>query len=226
MEIGPDRQIWLEGPAGRLAARLRQPVSAAPVRAVALIFHPHPVHGGSSRHKVLYRLAKALASEAGVPSLRLDFRGAGESEGVHDHGRGEVDDARTALEWALDRWAHARVIGVGLSFGAVVGLRALHGHASVAALVALGLPLDGGWELGFFERSTLPRLVVQGEHDEFGDARRLRARMTAMGRGAQAHVVAGADHLFRGAEDAAVAAVVGYIRALLAGSGEESPSGA
>ncbi len=43
-------------------------------------------------NKILYRLAKRLSAEVGVLTLRLNFRGVGLSEGVYDHGRGEVDD--------------------------------------------------------------------------------------------------------------------------------------
>ena len=46
-------------------------------------------------NKVVYHAAKAFAS-FGLPVLRFNFRGTGLSEGVHDDGRGEVDDVRAS----------------------------------------------------------------------------------------------------------------------------------
>ena len=49
-------------------------------------------------NKVVYHAVKALHG-FGLPVLRFNFRGTGLSEGSHDHGRGERDDIRAALDW-------------------------------------------------------------------------------------------------------------------------------
>jgi alpha/beta superfamily hydrolase len=41
--------------------------------------------------------AAEVAREAGLATLRFNFRGVGASEGSHDNGRGEQDDVRAAL---------------------------------------------------------------------------------------------------------------------------------
>src|SRR5579862_5475852 len=73
-------------------------------------------------NKVVFHTMKALNS-FGFPVLRMNFRGTGLSQGEHDHGNGEVDDVRTALNW-LDGEFHLPLILAGFSFGAAVGLRA------------------------------------------------------------------------------------------------------
>ena len=114
----------LRGPAGRLEALLNPGRgNAAPPLAV-LLCHPHPLHGGTLHNKVVYHAMKAFI-ELGLPVLRFNFRGTGRSEGAHDAGRGEQDDARVALDW-LDREFGLPILAAGFSFrqqhGAAGGL--------------------------------------------------------------------------------------------------------
>ena len=88
----------------------------------ALVCHPHPLFGGTLHNKVVFHAMKALNS-FGFPVLRFNFRGTGLSQGEHDHGRGEMDDVRAALDW-LERNIHLPIVFAGFSFGAAVGLRA------------------------------------------------------------------------------------------------------
>src|SRR5579863_9396600 len=114
------RSFILDGPAGRLEAVLH-PAAAGATHA-ALVCHPHPVFGGTLHNKVVFHAMKAL-NNFGFPTLRFNFRGAGLSQGEHDHGRGEVDDVRAALAW-LEHEFKLPIILAGFSFGAAVGLRA------------------------------------------------------------------------------------------------------
>ena len=165
--------FFLDGPAGRLEARLRPLPEGTTARGAAVLFHPHPLYGGTLANKTLYRIALRLPVEAAHPVLRVNFRGAGKSQGRHDHGRGEVEDALVAIEALASRHPGVPITAVGYSFGAAVGLRAAVADERVVRLVALGLPLNGEWDLEFLDRTTKPRLFVQGEHDEFGPAREL-----------------------------------------------------
>src|SRR5260370_14475836 len=112
------RSIVLAGLAGRLEALLN--VGAPEAAYAALVCHPHPLYGGTLHNKVVFHAMKALNS-FGFPVLRFNFRGAGLSQGEHDHGEGEVDDVRTALDW-LDHELHRPLLFAGFSFGAAVGL--------------------------------------------------------------------------------------------------------
>src|SRR6202795_3055572 len=92
----------IPGPAGVLEGVLEEPDDLAP-REICLICHPHPAHGGSMHNKVVYRMAKALRTSGSVV-LRFNFRGVGRSEGAHDQGAGELEDARLLLEWLRSRY--------------------------------------------------------------------------------------------------------------------------
>jgi alpha/beta superfamily hydrolase len=81
------------------------------------------------------------------------------SEGVHDHGRGERDDVRAALDW-LDREFHLPVLFAGFSFGAHVGLRVCCGDERVKGLIALGIPVHAegrDYRYEFLSGCTAPR---------------------------------------------------------------------
>lgn len=115
-------RFLIPGPNGVLEAMLdvpKEPCSAdAPI---AVVCHPHPLHGGTLTNKVAHTVAKAFA-ELGVTTLRFNFRGVGESQGEFDHGVGEVDDLQAAVQWMRARHPNARLWLAGFSFGAFVAL--------------------------------------------------------------------------------------------------------
>ena len=120
------RSLFLDGPAGRLEALLN--LGAENTTHAAVVCHPHPLYGGTSHNKVVFHTMKALNS-FGYPVLRFNFRGAGLSQGKYDHGNGEVEDVRTALDW-LDHEFHLPLIFAGFSFGAAIGVQAAVPHPS------------------------------------------------------------------------------------------------
>ena len=125
------RSLFLNGPVGRLEAVLNEGTSEA--KYAALVCHPHPVYGGTLHNKVVFHTMKAL-NHFGFPVLRFNFRGAGLSQGEHDHGRGEMDDVRTALDW-LDNEFRLPIFFAGFSFGADwAGAEAAASAASFACL--------------------------------------------------------------------------------------------
>src|SRR5690606_755555 len=102
---------------------LHQPVSA-PFPAAA-VCHPHPLYGGDMNNYVVVAVCQALA-DAGIASLRFNYRGVGDSEGEYGDGLGERTDAAAALAY-LRQLAQAdqdRMGIVGYSFGATVALAA------------------------------------------------------------------------------------------------------
>ena len=121
----------IAGPVGSLEALLEIPAGADGSR-VAVICHPHPVHGGTMTNKVVHMLAKAC-NERGVPALRFNFRGVGASAGRYDEGEGETQDALAAIDWALQRWPGAALWAAGFSFGGRPG--PFFGAAAVSVVV-------------------------------------------------------------------------------------------
>lgn len=161
----------IAGPAGRLEAILMRP-EGEPV-AAGVVCHAHPLHGGIMHFKVVFRAAKAL-QENGVAALRFNFRGVGRSEGTHDGGRGEQDDVSAALGEAARRFPALPLLLGGFSFGAAMALRVATKEARPRAVFALGLPLTKMSDLAVLQKLAVPRLFVQGEHDELGSGESVR----------------------------------------------------
>jgi alpha/beta superfamily hydrolase len=112
------QKFYLTGKAGRMECMLDLPEEAAP-RGIALVAHPHPLYGGTMENKVAQTLARAFVA-LGYATARLNFRGVGESEGVHDEGRGEVDDMAVVLADMQQRFPGLPVALSGFSFGTFV----------------------------------------------------------------------------------------------------------
>lgn len=149
----PLESLFLEGPAGRLDARLHGPAGGRPV----LLLHPHPLYGGTMGSRLVYDLAAGFG-EAGFRALRFDFRGVGRSAGSYGEGLGEADDARAAWDFLRGATGQPPAV-VGYSFGGAVACR-LATEADVPALVAVAAPAE----------------VRDSRLDPVGDAARCRAR--------------------------------------------------
>jgi len=203
----PNQSFDLTGPAGRLEAILMEPESGP--RAAAVVCHAHPLHGGMMHFKVIFRVAKAL-QEQGVAALRFNFRGVGRSEGVHDHGRGEQDDARAALDELQRRYPSLPLLAAGFSFGANVALRVAAAEARVRAVASLGLPIAHLDDLDFLQTLRRPRLFVQGGNDEFGGATAIRAVVDPLPEPKRLLIVDGADHFMTGRLDEVHATVADW----------------
>jgi alpha/beta superfamily hydrolase len=167
----PAGNLFIPVEHGRLEAILKEPAHE-PRKGVALVLHPHPLGGGTMHNKVVFRAAAAL-NEAGLTTLRINFRGVGQSTGVHDQGRGEMNDARDALSYLVNEFPGERVTVCGFSFGARVGMEVGMTDPRVQYLVSIGTPLKS-FDFSFLERCTKPLLFVHGEHDEFGELTKLR----------------------------------------------------
>jgi uncharacterized protein len=198
------------GPAGRLEAILMHPES--PAVAAAVVCHAHPLHGGMMHFKAVFRAAKALQS-AGLAVLRFNFRGVGRSQGAHDHGAGEQEDARAALFEMQDRFPRLPLVLGGFSFGSVVALRVAARDARVRAVFALGYPVSMAADHASLAAIARPRLFVQGENDDFGPAEALRALVEPLPPPREVVVIQGADHYFDGHLDALQGSVADWAEA-------------
>ncbi len=114
---------FIDGPAGRLQIQVSEPEGAP--RALAVICHPHPLHGGTLNNKIVHQLAKTF-TESGAVSVRFNFRGVGASEGRYDEGRGERDDLLAVTAWARGRWPGLPLWLAGFSFGGFIAMDAVH----------------------------------------------------------------------------------------------------
>lgn len=214
------RSLFLEGPAGRLEALLN--AGAENATHAAVVCHPHPLFGGTLHNKVVFHTMKALNS-FGFPVLRFNFRGTGLSHGEHDHGNGEMEDVRTALNW-LDAEFHLPLVFAGFSFGAAVGMRAAASDPRVRALVGVGTPVAPVaankeapriYTFDFLRDSVKPKLFVSGARDQFGPRARLEELVASVPEPKKLVVIEGADHFFEGRLRELRETIEGWVRQTL-----------
>ncbi len=185
-------KLFLDGPVGKLEASL-EPASH-PIGSVAVVCHPHPVHGGTMHNRVVVRIARALVRH-GVDVLRFNFRGAGESEGSYDAGVGEQADFLAALDFLKQQKPNAGIILAGFSFGSWVAFKAGASEPNLRALVGVGMPLTH-FDFDFLAGCEAPKIGIQGEFDEFGPRRAIEDFWDRLKEPKSLTVIRDADHFF------------------------------
>lgn len=193
-------QVDLHGPAGRLEALLEEGHGAHRPAFAALVCHPHPQYGGTMHNHATYRLAKAVLARGGA-AMRFNYRGVGRSAGAYSAGRGEADDARTALAWLARERPGLPRIACGFSFGAWMAVTAGEEDPGVRAMVIAGLALRSPdlelvRDVERIRRVARPIALVQAEEDEYGSPDEIRAALAGSAGPRRITVVRGAKHLF------------------------------
>jgi hypothetical protein len=180
---------------GQLEAIIKKPATPS-MRGVALVLHPHPLFGGTMHNKVVYRMARAL-NDASLLTLRINFRGVGQSTGTHDEGHGEQEDVRAGLDYLAKHYPDQKIVLGGFSFGSRVGVEVGIADPRVVMLISVGTPVDK-YDFDFLARCRKPILFVHGERDEFGDVGQLETLVKHLATKTQAElvVVKGAGHFF------------------------------
>jgi alpha/beta superfamily hydrolase len=146
-----------------------------------------------------YRLAKAVRAKGGAP-LRFNFRGVGRSAGAYDHGDGEADDARAALDALAAAKPGLPLLACGFSFGAWMAILAGGADPRVSGLLLAGLALRAPdlqrfRDAGRVREVEKPVAIVQAEHDEFGAPPEVEAALAGSRGPRRLAVLAGARHL-------------------------------
>lgn len=197
----PAGNLFIPVAHGRLEAIVKEPRTAA-ISGVALVLHPHPLGGGTMHNKVVFRAASAL-NDAGLLTLRINFRGVGQSTGEHDEGRGELEDVQAALDYLAKNYLEQAVTLCGFSFGARVGLEIGIADERVESLISIGTPVDK-YDFSFLRSCTKPILFVHGDHDEFGAVSALQQLVDEIKKHnptVELHVIKGSSHFFEGRLD-------------------------
>jgi alpha/beta superfamily hydrolase len=164
-----------------------------------VICHPHPLYGGDMENNVVTGLVRGFR-EAGLATLRFNFRGVGNSTGAHDQGNAETDDVKAAVGCLLGRCPVTTMIVAGYSFGSYVGLRAGADDPRVHKLIGVALPVASR-DASFLKSATKPTLLINGTQDSHAPEPQIRALFSALPEPKSLAIVRGADHFFRGLEE-------------------------
>ena len=185
--------VSIEGPAGPLEAVLQER-HAGEHAIAAVLCHPHPLYGGTLHNKVVHRVASTLHG-LGAAVLRFNFRGVGKSAGAHDHGVGELEDARAAWNFMRARWPHARRWLGGFSFGSWIAARLAVESNDVESLLLVAPPVHSS-PFDSLRRATVPKQVIQGTDDDVCPLAKLQAEFPYWAQPKRLVTVAGAGHFF------------------------------
>lgn len=166
----PKGDLFIPASHGRLEGMLKSP--SGPRCGVALVCHPHPLGGGTMHNKVVFRVAAGLV-DAGLETLRFNFRGVGASTGVHNEIEGGVEDVRDALDYLAVKYPNEEVTLAGFSFGSRTGMQVGIGDPRVVRLISIGSPVDK-YDYSFISGVQKPILFLHGDRDEFGSVDNLR----------------------------------------------------
>jgi uncharacterized protein len=206
--------------AARLEGEVRMPEGEP--RGSAVLCHPHPRHGGSKDHPLLWAIRNDLAATRHLAVLAFNFRGVMGSGGTYGGGRDEVRDVAAAIRTVRERTAPELPTAlIGWSFGANVAVRAAIDDPRIAALALIGLPLvpndvslpplPDATDLRALRR---PVLLLAGEHDTFAPAAHVGSYADGFPQ-ATVRIVSGTDHYFWRREREAAAIVGGFVERVL-----------
>ena len=190
----------IAGPAGELQGLVETPqeapgAAAPPVRAFAVVCHPHPLYGGTMDNKVVYTVARAF-QQCGAAAIRFNYRGVGTSAGSYDEGRGETADTLAVIAYGARRWPQAALWLGGFSFGGAVAVRAA--GRSTPERVVLVAPAVTRIDVTAEPAPACPWLVVQGDQDEQVPADQVLAWARALTPAPAVTLLPGTGHFFHG----------------------------
>ena len=156
-------EFFLRGPAGAIECASDVPEKECEIPAVIIMCHPHPLHSGTMRNKVVTIMERSMR-ELGLRTIRFNFRGAGDSAGEHDEGYGETDDLFAVTEWVRRTRPDDELWLGGFSFGSYICLRAAQ-NLQIGQMITIAPPVDR-YEFSTVQHPDCPWLVVMGDEDE------------------------------------------------------------
>jgi alpha/beta superfamily hydrolase len=181
-------RLRIKLPVGKVETVIEDPEEAR--RGLALIAHPHPLHGGSLDNKVAWTLARAAVNQ-GLVAIRPNFRGVGDSEGEFDHGIGETEDLLGLAAAIASHYPGLPWTLMGFSFGAYVQHR-VAAELSAERLIMVGPAVS----MYAFDAPAVAAHIIHGVEDELIPI--AAVRNYAQQHGIPLHEIEGAGHFFHG----------------------------
>lgn len=198
-------------PAFLLEGVIHTPINAE-LAPVVILCHPQPA-SSDMQDGMTVALSRSLC-DAGMIAVRFNFRGVGKSQGQQTDGRLEPLDLAGAIEFALGQPGTnpAKICVIGHGFGAYIALLYAPFDLRIRTIVAISLPLFRAAN-GFPRSFARPKLFVTGEFDEICPLYKLEPFVELLEGPKGIKVITGARHLMRGYEEAAVTAIMKYVKA-------------
>jgi alpha/beta superfamily hydrolase len=162
-----EQDIFIPGPCGQLQAVVHEGDMDGHFAArglLAVICHPHPVHGGTMDNKVVTTLMRTYR-DLGIHVVRFNFRGVGKSEGSFDNAIGELDDLMAVIAWSKQQLPQALLVLAGFSFGSSIAAQASYQAGALQHLTLVAPPVE---RYPYDRDGQFPcaLAVIQGDKDE------------------------------------------------------------
>lgn len=190
--------VIFNGPDGRLEGRYHQSKLAdAPI---AIVLHPHPLHGGNMNNRIIYTMYNAFV-DRGFSVLRFNFRGVGRSQGVFDGGIGELSDAAYAFDWMQQFNKNSRSCWIGgYSFGALISMQLMMRRPEIEGFISISPPANTE-DFSFLAPCPSSGLISHGDADNLipiEAASKLASKLgTQKNIGIEFTAIKGADHFYK-----------------------------
>ena len=209
-------EIIFNGPDGRLEGRYhKSTVKDAPI---AVVLHPHPLHGGNMNNRVVYTLYNAFA-DSGFSVLRFNFRGVGRSQGSYDSGAGELSDAAYAFDWLQQVNTTSNLCWIGgYSFGALIAMQLMMRRPEIEGFVSVAPPADSE-DFSFLAPCPSSGIIIHGEDDTnvpLESVKKLASKLDGQKNiSVQFQSIKGTDHFFKDKIEELSSAASTYIQGAL-----------
>jgi alpha/beta superfamily hydrolase len=162
---------------------------------IAIICHPHPLHGGTMDNKVVYTIHKAL-NTVNFTTIRFNYRGVGRSEGSYGDSIGEFDDLMTIINWVKIKKPNCKILLAGFSFGAFIAFKASK-EINCLYLISIA-PAVQNQDYNNYLPIECPWLLIQGEQDEIVPAQTVLEWVNSLDNKPEIIKLPDASHFFHG----------------------------
>ena len=205
-------EVIFNGPDGRLEGRYHQ--SKKPDAPIAIVLHPHPLHGGNMNNRVVFIMFNNFV-ERGFSVLRFNFRGVGRSQGTFDNGVGELSDAAYAFDWMQQFNSNSPFCWIGgYSFGALISMQLMMRRPEIEGFVSISPPA-GTEDFSFLAPCPSSGLIIHGDKDThvpLDAVKKLAQKLDGQKNiSINLSIVKGADHFYKDNMDNLSKEVASYL---------------
>ena len=205
-------EVIFNGPDGRLEGRYHQ--SNKPDAPIAIVLHPHPLHGGNMNNRVVFIMFNNFV-ERGFSVLRFNFRGVGRSQGTFDNGVGELSDAAYAFDWIQQFNSNSPFCWIGgYSFGALISMQLMMRRPEIEGFVSISPPA-GTEDFSFLAPCPSSGLIIHGDNDThvpLDAVKKLAQKLDGQKNiSVNLSIVKGADHFYKDNMDNLSKEVASYL---------------
>lgn len=205
-------EVIFNGPDGRLEGRYHQ--SKKPNAPIAIVLHPHPLHGGNMNNRVVFIMFNNFV-ERGFSVLRFNFRGVGRSQGAFDNGVGELSDAAYAFDWMQQFNSNSPFCWIGgYSFGALISMQLMMRRPEIEGFVSISPPA-GTEDFSFLAPCPSSGLIIHGDKDThvpLDAVKKLAQKLDGQKNiSVNLRIVKGADHFYKDNMDNLSKEVTSYL---------------